>query len=258
MLPHEILQKYFAKKKAAAPSFTLRSLARKLAISPSFLSRVLSGKKSVPGAILPKLGAELDIEPEVLSGLTQGGASLLAPRSRGRRPVKTSLRDWELAEPATQRVLRHWFYLPILECTTLADYDGKTETVARRLGLSLAVVDAAFRELRELGLLAERGGRWVKSRKKLRWGSAKSLPAVRGFHDQMLARAQAELRREGAEGCYQKRLITGITVTTSPEQISGAKLKLAEFLHALANELSDGEGTEVYQLAAQLFPLTRS
>ena len=73
----------------------------------------------------------------------------------------------------------------------------------------------------------------------------------------MMAKAQHELSEKNTESDFEKRLITGITLTASPEKIAEAKKKLAEALHDIANDLIEGEGTQVYHLAAQFFPLSK-
>ncbi|RYZ95173.1 MAG: DUF4423 domain-containing protein [Proteobacteria bacterium] len=88
-------------------------------------------------------------------------------------------------------------------------------------------------------------------------GSAKPNADIRRFHASMLERAQRELQHAVNEEDFERRLITGITISASPEKIAAAKQRLAECLHEIANELIEDKGTEVYHLAAQLFPLTK-
>jgi uncharacterized protein (TIGR02147 family) len=147
--------------------------------------------------------------------------------------------------------------VPILELTTLSNFDGTAATIARRLNLSLASTEVALRELISLGLITVNEGRFEKTNCKLRITSAKSLAAIRHFHDEMLKKSQAELRGSQSEAEFQNRLITGITVSASPERVQEAKRKLANFLHELADDLAATPGTEVYHLAAQLFPLSK-
>lgn len=73
----------------------------------------------------------------------------------------------------------------------------------------------------------------------------------------MMKKAQEELMKKHSDIDFEKRLMTGITFTASPEKIRDVKKKLSDALHEIANDLIDDNGTEVYQLAAQLFPLTK-
>jgi len=266
---HQILRKYFDRKRRTTAGASLRSIAKRLDLSPSFLSRILSGQKPVPYPVLAPLCQALDVEHEVFVTLkaayvpdgspaeVQDCYRVAGPPKKGKRSVESSLEDWDLANAKTMLVLRQWFYLPILEFTTLETYDGDLAEMARRLGLPPPLVEIAVRELKEHGLLLEKNGKLVKTKKKLRWGSGKSVEQIRKFHDEMLERAQHELRNFSENADVENRLVTGITLTSSPEKVRALKGKLAEFLHELANELMEAEGEDVFHLSAQLFPLTR-
>jgi uncharacterized protein (TIGR02147 family) len=243
---HLLLKKYLARKKKSSPGFSLRALAQRLGVSAPFLSRVMNGKKPIPADLLPQLARALDVEPE-----------LLAPKKKS-KTTNAAVAEWALADMQATQILRNWYYIPILELTTLVDFDGKAETVARRLNLSTKTTEVALRELVGLGLLRLEDGRYAKSEQKLRITSSKSLPLIRKFHDEMLEQSQQHLRTALGEEDFQRRLITGITVSASPEKVQEAKQRLADFLHELANDLAADPGTDVYHLSAQLFPITKS
>jgi uncharacterized protein (TIGR02147 family) len=255
---HQILRKYFDRKRRTAAGASLRSIAKRLDVSPSFLSRILSGQKPLPFSLLKPLCLALDIEQEVAVTLQAAYLPEAAERpKRGKAELESSLEEWDLVNAKSLLVLRQWFYLPILEFTTLENYDGDQNTMARRLGLPPPMVDIAIHEMKGLGLLVEKGGKFVKAKKKLRWTTGKSVQQVRHFHDQMLERAQFELRNYVEAADIENRLITGITLTSTPERVRAMKGKLAECLHEIANELVEEDGSEVFHFATQLFPLTR-
>lgn len=242
-----LLRKYLERKRKSSPGFSIRALAKRLNVSASFLSRVLNGKKPLPPDLLPRLAQALDVEPELLAAKSKRKVTSVTP----------AVADWVLADNEATQILRNWYYIPILELTTLAGFDGRMESIARRLNLSIATTEIALRELVGLKLLRVQGQRYQKTHNKLRITSAKSVPLIRKFHDEMLEKSQQELRTAHSEDEFQKRLITGITISANPEKVQAAKRRLADFLHELANDLTSAPGTEVYHLAAQLFPLTK-
>ncbi|MGE0529324.1 MAG: TIGR02147 family protein [Bdellovibrionales bacterium] len=254
MQAHVALRRYFERKKRTSPGFSLRSLAARLEISPSFLSRIFNGKKPIPAELGAKLASALDVEPELLP---TAALSSQPTKPEPLKEVTSAVEDWEITETQALQVLRNWYYLPVLEFTTLKDFDGSVEQIATGLRLPLPVAEVALRELESLGLLRRVNGRYEKVHEKIRFTSAKTIPWIRKFHDNMMERAQAELRNATSEEEYQKRLITGITLTADPEKIQVARQRLAECLHEIANDLIASPGTEVYHLAVQLFPLTR-
>lgn len=241
---HHALRMYLERKKKTSPGFSMRSLARRMDVSPSFLSRALNGKKSMPAELQTKLALALDVEPELLNTPKQNH-------------VAPAVEDWVLTEKDAIKILRNWYYLPLLELTTLENFDGSTSEIARRLGLSNEVAEIALRELTSLGLIKWEDGKPKKADTKIRFTSSKTVQAFRKFHDDMLEKAQQELRSATTEEEFHQRLITGITLTGSEEAVQAAKRKLASCLHEIANDLVSTPGTEVFQLSAQLFRLSR-
>jgi transcriptional regulator with XRE-family HTH domain len=255
MTMQAVLKKYLLKKKKAHTGFSIRSLARDLQVSPSFLSRIFNSQKAVPYGLLLKLKKPLGIEDEVFQTILDRYSG---PISTPLQPTEQSpLENWDFAENSSFSVLRQWFYLPILECTTLKGYDGSFKKIAKKLGLSETVVEIAVREMAALGLMIEKNGHFTKSKSMLRWSTSTSKSEVRNFHHQMMTKAQELLRFSNTEEDYSKRLITGITLTVSPNKINRAKKLLSDALHNIANELGQDKGSEVYQLSGQLIPLTK-
>ncbi|RYZ66071.1 MAG: DUF4423 domain-containing protein [Proteobacteria bacterium] len=228
MQSHQLLQKYFDKKKANS-GYSLRALARDCDVSPSFLSRVLSGQKALPYALLVKMGKVLDLEPEALSSLKASHSGTDVTDTT--KPAKTKVesgkqlltapaQDWDLAEKSDFSILRNWFYIPILDLTLLESFDGSLEMIADRLGLALPTVEVAVRQLISANLLTQTNGKIRKAKDKLRFASQNNIADIRRFHDQMMAQAQSRL-------------------------------------HEIAEDLMQDSGTDIYQLGAQLFPLTK-
>lgn len=248
MTAYEVLRLQFEKKKKVH-GYSLRALARDLGVSAPFLSNVLKGKKRLPKKLIEPVIRILDIDHETALLLKQESPSW--SETRGYGTVK-----WIPSEKKSLSILRHWYYVPIMDLTSCSNFDGRVETIAQRLSLSVAVVEVALRELLAAGLLEAKDGRITKATRLMRLASSNSMDDIRTFHRQMLKKAQDELTKTSTEDLHQ-RLISGITVTASPETIEKAKQMLHESLHEIAQFLCEGEGTEVYHLAVQLFPLTQ-
>jgi uncharacterized protein (TIGR02147 family) len=260
---HELFRRYFDKRKRSSPGYSLRVLARQTGHSPSFLSRILRGKKSIPYATVLKLGRALDVEPELLQALAaahRGSIEGYPFQRQGKARLDTPVDAWDLADKGAYRALKQWYYLALLELTTLDGFDGSAASAARRLGIAPQAAEVALRELAAWGLLApDEAGRLRKAKNRLRWTAAKPAAEIRAFHLAMLGKAKQELLDATAPLDFSRRLIAGITVTASRAKIDEAKAKLARCLHEIANDLIEAaDGNEVYHLAAQLFPLTKA
>lgn len=261
----KILDTQFHRKKAAQPGYSVRALARDLGVSPSFASQVLTGKKRFPARLVGRAIKVLDMDGEKARELKKACLpeaikdEAVAPNSTETQLLRDQMKNrWSEVSKDKLRALRHWYYVALLDLTTCRDYDGTARFIADRLGLAEPTVEVAMRELTELGLLTMHEGKLVKSAREIRMGSARSLTDIRRFHAQMLDKAKQVMLEQTSDADFARRLITGISVATTPDKIEIAKQMLSESLHEIAAFLADGESTEVFHLSAQLFPVSRS
>jgi uncharacterized protein (TIGR02147 family) len=258
---HLWLREYLTKKKETTPGFSLRTLAKRLSISHSFLSRMLNGKKPIPLVLLPRFQLALDIENEVFERIRKSfeGAQDSPVHVPTKTVVNSAIEDWELTGKKILKILRNWFYVAILDLTLLKDFDGSTDMICRRLGISTTAAEVAIRELLALGFLKTAiDGRLLKSGRKLHFGSAVSRKEIRQFHKLYLKKSEEQLDTATKPEDFARRLISGITLTVPQNRVSYAKTRIWEFMHELSNELTSEEGDDVYQLGVQFFPLTKT
>lgn len=154
------------------------------------------------------------------------------------------------------KLIQNWFYPAILELCSCQNYDGSVQMIARRLSLHPNTVEVALRELEFHGYLSYKDNKWVKMNSHIQFFSSKSLSEVRSFHKQILQKAQTELQEKHSEEDFQRRLISGYTVTAAPEKIAYAKKLLADCLKEISEVLTEEAGSEVYYVGGVLFPLT--
>lgn len=255
-----IINKYFSRKVESLNGYSMRAFARDLDVSPSFISRLLKGQKAIPVRLVPKVIEILDIEFEEAMVIKNSLVPDELSSDAQNKKLDKSLSDsgWSLGLRAQEKILNKWFYVAILELTTCSNFDGKVKTISKRLGISEDATNAAVRDLVRLDVLEEKNGKVTKRHSKLRFGSNTSKSTIRNYHKQMLNRAYTELKSKISDEEFEKRLITGITVSAPPEKVAQAKKMLSETLHEIADFLMEEPGTEVYQISGQLFPLSHS
>ncbi len=265
----ETLMHYWTRKKSEREGFSLRSAAKKLKMSPGFLSDVLRGNKRPSPVVLSKIIAFLEVEQERVGsiwskaireyGFEEGVAASAELKTLGidERPIH-SLDSWIPEDRKKMTVVRQWFYLAIMQCLRLQSYDGTNRSLAKMLKISETSVSVALNDLQLGGLVeVDENGFYRKSSLRIRFSDTVSKPEIRKLHGQFLDKAKAVLENDTDPESFQKRLITGITLSTSSDQIEWAKAKLAECLHEIANAIGvvNEKPTHVYQLALQFFPL---
>ena len=250
-----ILSEYLERKKKSRPGYSLRALARDLDVAPSFLSAVFNGKKLVPPAQIGKLAKILEIDAATLIEIKR----LAMPeelRSAATRPLAETPTISIIPARETSVLLRQWYYPVILDLTTCTDFGGSVDEIGSRLGLHPEATAVAVRDLLGAGLLEEVDGRLRKTEMILKVSSNRSRTEVRRYHLQQLERAQQELQQRTSDEDLARRVITGMSIATEPERIPVARKMLADALAEIAEYLASGEGSEVFQLSAQLFSHT--
>jgi uncharacterized protein (TIGR02147 family) len=231
------------------PAYSLRAMARDLGLSHSYVSLLMRGRRTPSFARLVSIGDRLGWKRDELTSM----ASVDVTRSQ-RRPAGDRFKNQGRDQ---HKVLSDWYFLPILDLTTIEGFQPSARWISSQLGITLSETQAALRALTRLGLLRETSGKWEKTDRKLMFPSRKPMKSVRNYHRKMIKRGIEAMRSTGADA-YSRRDITGITFAANPARLEAGKKKIQRFRRSLQAFLSQGSCTELYQLNVQLFPLTQS
>lgn len=255
-----ILRQFFDKKKKENKGVSIRGLAQKLSISSSYLHQILKGERVGTPAVYETLCRLLDVDPEkrdfVLNQALRHKGLLQAVSPGLRQESFDSFQkgvSWTAAPKKDFKFLKEWFYVPVMECTRLRDYDGSAAFVARKLGLGEAEAARAMSELQEAGYLVLEDGRLRKAAEFLDFNSAHNKGEIREFHRANMELAQAALDQKTSDADVEKRLITSFTFTCKDDDVAVVRQKISGFLQQLSREHAAGDGDHVYQLAIQFF-----
>lgn len=128
--------------------------------------------------------------------------------------------------------------------------------MAGRLGITAAEAALGISRLIEAGLLARRSdGRLVATEAQITTADKEMTTAAhRKRQDQVLEKARQSLKKDPIE----IRNHSAMTMAIDPALIPEARQRVEAFTQKLCTFLESGAKKEVYELAIQLFPLTRS
>lgn len=262
MKSYEILNQYFKRKQEINPKYSLRALARDIRVSPSYVSGIFSGTKKISAKSLQKMVGPLGLDEEAVLAIRKSIAlesiddieiiANLKLNSKG-----SSVQKYTPVSAKKLSLLNKWYYVAVLDLITCVNFVSDYQWIARRLGLLQSEAEEAIEGLKRLEIIESHKDGWRKKSLKMRYPTAKSQLEIRNFHKQMIEKALSELRFKTQQEDFNKRLIAGITFAGNPKKLKKAKEKLNEVLHEIANDLMEGDCSEVYQLNFQLFPLTR-
>lgn len=258
-----LLSFHFERKKYSRPSFSLRAFAKLLKISPSFASGMITGRKTIPSSRVEQISEVLELDYMAKSELKNALAAE-ALKSFGDSSLTMQLttprasQKYKLAPKSQRSILGEWYYVAILDLTTCSNFQGDTGWIASRLGISKYQAEFALKQLQSFGVLRKTAEGFEKVETKMRLAFRESEKDIRKFHSQMLEKAKAELLNKTSLDDFKKREITGITIAANPKNLERARIKLTEALHEVAEILSEGQTTDLYQINAQLFTLLRT
>jgi uncharacterized protein (TIGR02147 family) len=235
------LQNEFSRRLAANSQYSLRAYARALDIAPSALSAILNNKRPLTDKAIQRLAPKVGVSPQVAQKYLQ---------SKSRPPAYQHLADDEY------EVLSSGIHNALLELIKTKDFDGREETMAKRLGVPPTEIKIALQRLERLKVLDRSGGIWrdltngFTSRLKENYTDA----ARRAMQVSLLEKSIAAVK----EVPIELRNHTSMTFAINPADLPEAVEKIKKFRREMDRYFDAAEEKgEVYQLSVSLFPLTK-
>ncbi len=241
---------------------SLRKWSELCGVDSSTLMLILQSKRLVPQKHLAKIGASLNFDSLKQSQLANAFRSDLL-RKKGidqslsdfRHEAKDLNEIYEVIE-GDAILLKNWFYVALLEYSLCKDFKEDFDFLAKKFLLPKSEIQKALHELEQEGYLVRKNGVLKKQNKKMRIPTTRSRQLIRNFHIQMLDRAKNQLQTKIDKESFDRRLVTGYTISTNTKQLPKAKIILEKALIEISTLLSQDTPNEVYQLQLQLFPLS--
>jgi uncharacterized protein (TIGR02147 family) len=268
LCPIGVLRDAYLHRREKNKGYTLSSFARDLGVSKSLLSRILSGDRPVSMKMVLQISATLNLSE------TKSKALLLSVIKNSSRNAKISKKvklmlekeldksieaskpNYTIVEVERFKAMANWYHLAIMYLTNVRGFKNQPLWIAKKLGISSTEVRDAIERLIALGILKEEKGELKLTNESVYVKTHKSEFAVRKFHEQMITKAQDELKKTDQES-FNKRLINGITFTCSESQIELIKEKIDRFQDEILALAGSGNKEELYQMNIQFFPLTK-
>lgn len=230
------------------PSYSIRAFARKLGITPGTLSLLMLGKRKVSEKMALKIADNLPLGPQERSEIL---ANYLDAKL-----IKAHTGDYLELSQDQYNISAEWQYFAILNLIKTKDFKSDVSWIAQRLGLKKSEVTEALDRLERLGLIKyDEENNIGRQSSKYRTPDEVVSVALKKCHHQGLDLAHESLDRDPVS----ERDFTTVTFPLNPKKISEAKALIRKFEDDLVDLLEkDDDLTEVYRLAIQLFPLTKT
>jgi len=238
------------KRQKQNESYSLRAFARDLNLHPATLSQVIKNKRPLP----LKFGLNV--------------AELLCQNANERSLFleslylnKTSLDEIKISEDFTQylldeshaKVVAEWEHFTALELFDLEDFIFSPENVSHKLGISIERALTVMENLMTTKLITINQNGYHRTHQKIRTYEDIPNKALIDSHLETLEIGKAKL----IEVDLELREYSSMTIAMDLSKLKEAKTIIREFKMKMNELLRDGKKTEVYQLAIQLYPLTK-
>jgi uncharacterized protein (TIGR02147 family) len=259
------LADYYKAAKAHNRAFSYRYFSRKGGFaSPNFLKLVIDGQRNLGPDSVERFAEALKLttgERRFFANLVAFNQATTAEEQNAafeRVSASRRFRSARRLERGFFDYLSNWYYPAIREMAGRSDFSEDPEWIAGQLlpAIQPAQARAALDLLVELKLLVRNPeGRLVRGDPSITTGHEVQSLAVRNYHTQMLERARESMALAGRGA----RDISALTVCVAPSTVAELKERIHEFRELLLDRCDrDSDGTVVYQINFQLFPLTRA
>ncbi len=239
-------------KQRQNPHYSLRAYARDIGVHPATLSQILKGKRPLPikdsGTVLNKLNLGPKERTLFMESLLHSKVSL--------DRIKLDDEDERfMLDESYYKVIAEWEHYAVLDLFNLTHFTPVMSEITQRLGLTENRAEVVINNLITAGLLkVEVDGSFSKSYSEVRTTEDISSQALRDSHKETLKMGLDKLDEIEVELRDFSSATVAIDLTKLPE----AKAIIREFRQKMAALLRDGEKTDVYQLAIQFYPLTKT
>lgn len=236
------LQKQFSEKSKKNPRYSLRAFANFLGLDASTVSQILSGKrapsKKASLAICEKLSAvPQELRRMGLSGNSSGDDD-----------------DFYQLSMDTFSILADWYHFAILELTFTEEFKSDTKWIALQLGISIQEAKSAVERLLRLGLLRNEKGKLKKTHTALTNHTGINTSVARKtLQKQIISKALKAID----EVPQEQKDITSMTMAIDPKNLDRARELTKKFRREMCDLLEDGKQSQVYNLAIQLYPVSK-
>ncbi len=232
------------------PHYSLRAYARDIGIHPATLSQIINGKRGLPFKDADFVARKLNLGPKEQALFKE---SLLQKKST-LDTIKVSAEDSRvLLDDSFYRIIAEWEHYAVLELFNLVDFNRTKEEVSVKLDLTPNRTDVVISNLRTAGLLEiDQAGLLSKVHSDVKTTEDISSQALRDSHKEALQLGMTKIESVSID----LRDFSSSTLAVDISKIPEAKLIIRDFRRKMATLLSQGEKTEVYQIAIQFYPLS--
>lgn len=246
------LKEDLSQRQRINPSYSLRAYSNFLGLHSSTLSQVLNGKRTLPLKNAKKVADKLNLG---VKDKTLFFESLYR--------LKTNIDDIKIdrnddrfiLDESYSKVIAEWEHYAVLTLFDLTNFSASIDEITNRLGITTLRAEVVLNNLLICNLIHKnKDGIFQKTHSKVRTTEDVTMKALRDSHLETLEMGKSKLEEIDVE----LRDFSAMTIAMDLEKLPEVKTIIREFRQKVSALLRDGNKTDVYQLAIQLYPLTKA
>lgn len=254
-----LLTNELERRKRVNSNYSLRSFARFLELDSGVLSAVLKNKRKLPKHKIKYICDRLKLEA---SDKDYFIASLVDSKKTRNKLLNSEVQSmWQLKDATlieenelTKKILSEWEYFTVLSLIDTKEFRNDCQWMAQRLGTSVERMKVVVQNLKLIGLIEmSSSGHLKKLKKNVTTSSGINSQALKQSHKEGLVKALEKIESVPLE----QRSFSSMTVAFNPKNIEKARDLIRDFRRSFSAIMEEEQGTEVYQMAIQFFPLTK-
>lgn len=233
----------------------MRAFSSYLNISPATVSHLLSGKRSPSVKFVTQLFSKLDLDPAEKDLILASVDKKKSVQLTNEAATNVSAEDnYRLIAIDGFKLMSDWYHYAILEMTDAKGFKFEYPWIANQLNISVTEARQAVERLLRLELVLKQNGTLVKTQ-----------GFVTNGDDTLTSSAHKQLQRHVLQKALdaidtvstEEKDISSITMAIDEAKIPAAKKMITKFRRHLCAFLEDGEQTRVFNLAIQLYPISK-
>lgn len=245
------LKEDLSRRQRNSPSYSLRAYARDLSVHPATMSLVIQGKRSLPLKFSRIVADKLNLGPKERTCFLE---SLYGEKTSLDKITISENDQRFMVDESYFAFMAEWEHDAILTLMDCSDFIFSKTEICSRLGISEIRADVVINNLLQCGLLKNDEKGWTKTHSSVRTTEDVVSTALRIGHKETLDMGKQKLD----EVDVLLRDFSSMMIAMDPQKLTEVKTIIREFRQKMAALLRDGNKTEVYQLAIQLYPLTKN
>ena len=220
--------------------FSLRAMAKKLNMNPGGLSLLLNGKRPFSDRMIEKICFELCLSPDQVEKIFYSD-----PQGEPARILQQSLFE----------TLSNWVHDAFLSLIQVKGYRNDPNWICKKLGISRKELDRVVSNLKTIGLIELKGGRYVPTSQGTQvYATGNTTAALKKL--QLEANVLSRIALEYED--IRRRYHGTNTLTIDPDKMEEAKKYIREFRKRFCvSHNSVDENSRVYQLNVSLYPIDK-